>query len=94
VTQVAPDTSAADQLLGGGVGYRPGLGRVFIGYFVAPQGVGEPVALASEAATDGATTVSVVVGGPASEAGPRSFLYALGDAIINSIRWGRNGGDG
>jgi hypothetical protein len=94
VTQVARDTNAADQLLGAGVGYRPGLGRVFTGYFAAPQGVGAPVALASEAATSGGVTVSVIVGGPASEAGAKSFLYALGDEIINSVKWpaGRSGG--
>ncbi|MFL5822330.1 MAG: hypothetical protein ACJ764_02695 [Solirubrobacteraceae bacterium] len=87
VTQVAPDSDSTRQLFGGGVGYRPGLGRVFGGYFTAPQGVGSPVALASEAATDGTVTVSVIVGGPASEAGTRTFLYALGDEIINSVRW-------
>jgi hypothetical protein len=94
VTQVGPDTNTADQLLGAGVGYRPGLGRVFGGYFSAPQGVGQPVALASEAATSGGVTVSVIVGGPASAAGPKSFLYALGDEIINSVKWpaGRSSG--
>ena len=94
VTQVGPDSNAADQLLGGGVGYRPGLGRVFVGYFAAPQGVGQPVALASEAATHDGVTVSVIVGGPASEAGSKSFLYALGDVIINSIRWPGDGSNG
>ncbi len=99
VTQLARDTNEADQLLGSGVGYRPGEGGVSIGYFSAPQGVGQQVALASEAASDGSTTVSVTVGGPSSQTGPRSLLYALGDQIINSIRWpagqsGSNPGNG
>ena len=87
VTALAQDKDYVDQLLGSGVGYRPGLGRVFTGYFTAPQGVGQPVALASEAATKNGVTVSVIVGGPASEAGSRSFLFALGDEIINSVKW-------
>ena len=87
VTQLARDTDQVDQLLGSGVGHRPGAGRVSIGYFSAPQGIGQPVALASEAASDGNVTVTVTVGGPSSETGPRSLLYALGDQIINSIRW-------
>lgn len=87
VTQLARDTNAADQLLGSSVGYQPGEGFVSIGYFSAPQGVGQPVALASQAASDGNVTVSVTVGGPSTETGPRTLLYALGDQIINSIRW-------
>lgn len=87
VTQLAQDTNVADQLLGSSVGYQPGVGRVSIGYFTAPQGVGQPVALATQAASDGTITVSVTVGGPSTETGPKSLLYALGDQIINSIRW-------
>jgi hypothetical protein len=87
VTQLARDTDEADQLLGSGVGYQPGAGRVSIGYLSAPQGVGQPVALASQAASKGNVTVSVTVGGPSSEAGSRSLLFALGDQIINSIHW-------
>jgi hypothetical protein len=87
VTQLARDTNLADQLLGSGVGYQPGEGRVSIGYFTAPQGIGQPVVLASQAASDGNATVSVTVGGPSSETGPRTLLFALGDQIINSIRW-------
>lgn len=87
VTQLAPDTNASDQLLGSSVGYQPGEGRVSIGYFTAPQGVGQPVALATQAASDGSITVSVTVGGPSTETGPRSLLYAIGDQIINSVRW-------
>lgn len=94
VTQVAPDTSSADLLLGSGVGYVVGRGSVNTGYFAAPQGVGQRVALASEAATDGAVTVSVTVAGPASEAGPHSGLYGLGDLIINSVKWPTDGSGG
>lgn len=94
VSQMGADTNPADQLLGSGVGYRPGAGRVFTGYFAAPQGVGQRVALASEAASDGSVTVSVTVGGPAGETGPSSLLYALGDQVINSIHWPAGGSGG
>lgn len=95
VTQVATDTLPGDQLLGGGVGYRPGAGQVFTGFSAAPQGVGTEVALASQAATSGGVTISVTVVGPSSDAGPRTFLYQLADQIINSIRWsGRPSGSG
>ena len=87
VTQLASDTLPAHQLLGGGVGYRPGVGEVFTGFFASPQGVGAQISLASEAATVGGVTVSVTVGGASSDAGPNTFLYAIGDQIINSIRW-------
>jgi hypothetical protein len=87
VTELGADPNAADQLLGPSVGYQPGQGRVYTGYFAAPQGVGDRVALASVAASDGSITVSVTVGGAANQAGPSSLLYALGDQIINSVRW-------
>jgi hypothetical protein len=87
VSQVAADTLPADQLLGGGVGYRPGAGEVFTGFFSSPQGVATQVSLASEAATAHGVTVSVIVAGPSSDAGPNTFLYLLGDQIINSVRW-------
>jgi hypothetical protein len=87
VTQVGPDSNPTDQLLGAEVGYRPGMGRVYTGYFTAPQGVGQPVALVSEAATDGSFTVSVTVGGASNQTGPSSLLYALADQVINSVHW-------
>jgi hypothetical protein len=87
VTQLAPDTAAADQLLGSGVGYVPGAGSVHVGYFSSPQGVGQPVNLASEAASHGRATVSVTVGGPAGQTGPSSSLYQMADQIINSVHW-------
>jgi hypothetical protein len=93
VTQLSADGNPADRLLGAEVGYRPGAGRVFTGYFSAPQGVGQRVALASQAASDGATTVSVTVGAAASQTGPSSLLYALGDQVINSVHWPSDGSD-
>lgn len=87
VTQLATDTLPADQLLGPSVGYRSGAGAVFTGFLAAPQGVGAQVSLASEAATAGGVTVTVTVGGPSSDAGANTFLYLLGDQIINSVRW-------
>lgn len=90
-TQVSADTAPADQLLGSGVGYRTGVGSVHVGYFSAPQGVGQPINLASEAASNGRVTVSVTVGGPSGKTGPRSFLYELADLIINSVRWSGGG---
>jgi hypothetical protein len=87
VTQLGSDPNPADQLLGPEVGYQPGAGRVFTGYFSAPQGVGQRVGLASEAASDGSITISVTVGAAAGQTGPSSTLYALADAIINSVHW-------
>lgn len=87
VAQLATNTLPADQLLGPGVGHRPGDGQVFTGFFASPQGVGNQVALASEAATSSGVTVSVTVGGASSDTGANTFLYLLGDQIINSIRW-------
>jgi hypothetical protein len=87
VTQVATDTLPADLLLGPGVGYRSGAGAVFTGFLASPQGVGTQVELASEAATAGGVTVTVTVAGPSSDSGPNTFLYLLGDQIINSVRW-------
>src|SRR5205823_10727422 len=87
VTQLGADTDPVDQLLGSSVGYQPGKGRVYTGYFSAPQGVGQRVALASEGASDGSVTVSVIVGAAADQAGPSSPLYAFAAQIINSVRW-------
>jgi hypothetical protein len=87
ITQVATDTLPADQVLGAGVGLRPGVGGVYTGFLAAPQGVGQNVSLASEAASAHGLTISVTVVGVSSASGPHSGLYQLGDSIVNSIRW-------
>ncbi len=87
VTQLGTDSNATDQVLGPEVGYQPGAGRVFTGYLSSPQGVGQRVVLASEAASHGSITVSVTAGAAAGQTGPSSVLYALADQIINSVRW-------
>jgi hypothetical protein len=85
--QVGVDDSSADALLGPGVGYRAGVGQVFTGYETAPQGVGQPLTLASQAATDGHVIIAVTVVGPATHVGPMTGAYALGDEVINGIQW-------
>jgi hypothetical protein len=87
VTQLAADPDETHRLYGASVGYQAGAGRASVGYFSAPQGVGQPVALASQAASDGSTTISVTVGAASDQTGSRSLLYALGDQIINSVHW-------
>jgi hypothetical protein len=86
VSQLAPDGNTAHQLLGAGVGYVPGVGRVYVGDLTAPQG-SQPASVVSEAASNGHVTVSATVVGATSASGSRSQLYALADLIINSVRW-------
>ena len=87
VSQLAVDGNPADQLLGAGVGYRPGVGATYSGDFNAPQGVGQPASLAIEAATDGGLTVTGTVVAPSRDAGAQSYMYQLADQIINGVRW-------
>lgn len=87
ITQVATDTLAGDQLLGADVGNRPGAGGVYTGFLAAPQGVGNQVSLYSEAAKNGAITVSVTVLATSSDGGPHSAPAFFGDVVTNSIRW-------
>ena len=86
ISQLAHDGNSAHQLLGAGVGYRPGAGSAYVGDLTAPQG-NQPASLVSEAASNGDVTVSATVVGTTSSTGPDSDLYALGDLIINSVRW-------
>jgi hypothetical protein len=86
VSQLAGDTNTAHQLLGAGVGYLGGAGRIYVGDVTSPQG-SQPVSIASEAASDGQVTVSATVVGATSDSGYRSGLYAVADLIINSVRW-------
>ena len=88
VSQLARDGNAAHQLLGAGVGYLSGAGRVYVGDLTSPQG-SQPASVVSEAASNGHATVSATVVGPTSASGSRSDLYALADLIINSVRWPR-----
>ena len=88
VSQLARDGNPAHQLLGAGVGYLSGAGRVDVGDLTSPQG-SQPASVVSEAASDGRITVSATVVGATSDSGSRSDLYALADLIINSIRWPR-----
>jgi hypothetical protein len=88
VSQLAADTNPAHELLGAGVGYSAGAGRIYVGDVTSPQG-SQPVSIASEAASNGGVTVSSSVIGAASDSGYRSGLYAVADLIINSIRWHR-----
>jgi hypothetical protein len=86
VSQLAGDTNPAHQLLGAGVGYLAGAGRISVGDVTSPQG-SQPVSVASEAASGGRVTVSATVVGATSDSGSRSDLYAVADLIINSVRW-------
>lgn len=88
VSQLSRDGNAAHQLLGAGVGYLSGAGRVEVGDLTAPQG-SQPASVVSEAASNGHITVSATVVGATSASGSRSDLYALADLIINSVRWPR-----
>jgi hypothetical protein len=88
VSQLAPDGNPAHQLLGAGVGYLSGVGKVDVGDLTAPQG-SQPASVVSEAASNGHITVSATVVGATSNSGSRSDLYALADLIINSVRWPR-----
>jgi hypothetical protein len=88
VSQLARDGDPAHQLLGAGVGYLAGAGRVDVGDVTSPQG-SEPASVVSEAASNGRITVSATVVGATSASGTRSDLYALADLIINSVRWPR-----
>jgi hypothetical protein len=87
-SQLAPDANPAHQLLGAGVGYLSGAGRVDLGDLTSPQG-SQPASVVSEAASNGHVTVSATVVGATSASGSRSDLYALADLVINSVRWPR-----
>jgi hypothetical protein len=87
VSAIARDADPAHQLLGPSVGYLSGAGSTYVGDLPSPQGVGQPVSLASEAASDGHLVIAVTVVGPVHDSGPNSLLYQLADQIINSVRW-------
>lgn len=87
ISQLAPDTSPADELLGPAVGLHPGSAAVFKGALAGPQGVSQAVVLAVESATDGHMTITAAVLATPSGSGPQSELYTLADQIINSIKW-------
>jgi hypothetical protein len=87
VTQIATDPDPADAILGGGVGHRAGAGGAYIGSIASPQGVSQDAGLASEAASDGHVTISMVAVGNFSDTGAQSLLYALADSVVNSIQW-------
>ncbi len=86
ISQLASDSNPSHQLLGAGVGYVSGAGKVYVGDVTSPQG-SQPASLASEAASDGPVTVSATVVGATSDSGSRSALYAVADLIINSVQW-------
>jgi hypothetical protein len=87
ISQLARDTSPADELLGPAVGLRPGSGAVYKGVLAGPQGVSQAVVLAVESATDGHMTITAAVLATPSGSGPQSALYSLADRIINSVKW-------
>ncbi len=87
VSQVALNSNPAAQLLGSSVGYVAGVGGTYTGDLAAPQGVGQPVSIASEAAGHGSLTVTATVVAPVRDSGASSFLYQLADQVINSVTW-------
>lgn len=87
ISSLAADTSAADRLLGPGVGYHSGVGGVYTGYADASQGVGGEQTIYAQSASDGRVTITVLAIGAANDAGPKSALAQVGDIVINSIRW-------
>jgi hypothetical protein len=87
VSAIARDTTAGDQLLGGGVGHRLGAGGAYEGVLASPQGVSQSESIVVEAASDGRVLLTVSVAASSGDAGPRSELYQLADAIVNSVQW-------
>jgi hypothetical protein len=87
LSAVGRDSSPARQILGASVGYQPGLGVPFVGDLAAPQGVQQPVSIASESATRAGLTITATVIGSPHDSGPNSFLYQLADQIINTVTW-------
>jgi hypothetical protein len=83
----AADPDPAHELLGASVGYHAGVGRTEVGNLNAPQGPGQPVQMASEAAQHGALVVAVTVIASPKSSGPSSGLYQLADQVVNSVKW-------
>jgi hypothetical protein len=73
VSQLAPDGNPAHQLLGAGVGYLSGVGRVDVGDLTSPLG-SQPASVVSEAASNGHITVSATLVGATSASGSRSAV--------------------
>ena len=84
---VSDDPNPAHELLGASVGFHIGAGRTEVGSLSAPQGPGQPVQMASEAAQHGALVVAVTVIASPKSSGPNSVLYQLADQVINSVKW-------
>jgi hypothetical protein len=93
----APDLEAdereANAILGPEIGYVDGIGRTYAGSRTSPQAATSPVGVSLVAASDGRTTVAVVliVWDPDATVGSRWRQYvvrARAELILKTFRWG------
>jgi ribosomal protein L32 len=81
------DSATADQLLGPGVGLRPGVGAVFGAAISDPQAPQTPVTVAAQSAGDGNVSIAAVVITAANDPQTQAAVYSQADDIIDSIEW-------
>jgi len=83
----ATDTATSDQVLGPGVGLRPGVGGVFGAAISSPQAPQTPVTIAIESAGDGNVSIAAVTISPANDPLTQAGIYSQADDTIDSIQW-------
>jgi hypothetical protein len=81
------DTVPADELLGTGVGLRPGPGGAYVGTRAAPQGWAVQESVAVMAAGEGTLSVVATVSTGVASPDGRSYVYRLADQVLKSVAW-------
>jgi len=83
----AADHNAADQLLGAGVGLRPGVGAVYDATLSTPQAPAAPISIAIESAGDGNVSIAAVAVTASNDPGAQSSVFQAIDDVIDSVQW-------
>ncbi len=87
------DTSEKNQILGPSIGRIDGVGRTYAGTWTSPQGATEPVGMSLITASDGHTTVALVlvVWNPDQRLGSSWLQYGVretAETVLKTFRWG------
>ncbi len=90
---IKADTRPKNTILGPSIGFVDGVGRTYAGSKTSPQGATSPVGISLMTASDGRTTVAVIVvvwdpESAAHETWQQYFVRGRAELILKTFRWG------
>lgn len=90
---IKADSRSKDEILGPSIGFVDGIGRTYAGSKTSPQGATSPIGISLLTASDGRTTVAVILvvwdpGSAAHGTWQQHFVRGRAELSLKTFRWG------